>query len=126
MYQFAYLTGALIILPIWLVLFVAKSDCRKDMVLVGLYAAVLAICLEFFWFLKDYWYPLKYISVFMLVSQESLFAFFLGGIAAAVYSQLISNKEAIALIRVLLPLVISMLSMIIFVNIIGLNSIYAN
>ncbi|MCX6766259.1 MAG: lycopene cyclase domain-containing protein [Candidatus Moranbacteria bacterium] len=127
MYNYAYLTGALIILPVWLILFFFGAKGRKGMISVGLYVAFLAIPLEFIWFLKDYWYPLKYVSASMFVSQELIFGFFVGGIVSVIFSDKNNkkSKENFNVIRFLIPLGVLFSSMIVFSNLIGFNSIYA-
>ncbi len=106
MYNYVYLTGAVIILPIWLVLFFIRNDDRKSMVLVGLYVVILAILLEFIWFLKDYWYPLKYISISVFLYQETIFAFLLGGIASSIYIIFKGYKNNLKLTNIIFPVII--------------------
>lgn len=95
------------------------------MIFVGLYIVSLAIPLEFFWFLKDYWNPLKYISAATFLYQESIFAFLLGGIVSAIYIIPKKHNDNFKFINIILPIVILMLSMLIFTNGLNLNSIYS-
>ncbi|MCX6763084.1 MAG: lycopene cyclase domain-containing protein [Candidatus Moranbacteria bacterium] len=126
MYSYAYLTGALIVLPVWLILFFFRRYNRKDMVSVGLYVVCMAIPLEFIWFLKDYWIPLKYVSVSMFIFQESIFGFLVGGIVSVFYIISIKNKKVdFNIKRFLILLGILFVSMFVFSSLIGLNSIYA-
>jgi Lycopene cyclase len=125
MYHYAYLTGAMIIFPVWLALFLIKKSNRGSMVLVGLYVVLLAIPLEFIWFLKDYWNPLKYVSVATFLYQEAMFAFFIGGIVSAVYVIPERRGRNFKLTNLIMPIVILMLAMLIFTNGLRLNSIYS-
>ncbi len=125
MYHYVYLTGAIIIFPVWLSLFAIRKANRKGMILVGLYVIILAIPLEFLYFLKDYWNPLKYISIANLLYQESIFVFFLGGIVSAVYIIPKGHNDNLNLIRFILPAAILMISMLFFTNGLRLNSIYS-
>jgi hypothetical protein len=125
MYHYVYLTGAIIIFPIWLILFFIRKAQRKSMVLVGLYVVLLAIPLEFIWFLKDYWNPLKYISVPTFLYQEFIFAFLLGGIASSIYIVPIKENSNFRLLNFILPIIIIILSMLIFTSGLRLNSIYS-
>jgi hypothetical protein len=95
------------------------------MVLVGLYIVLLAIPLEFIWFLKDYWNPLRYISVATFLYQESIFAFFLGGIASSIYIVPSKKTSNFRLLNFIIPIIIIILSMLIFTNVLRLNSIYS-
>ncbi|MFA4901528.1 MAG: lycopene cyclase domain-containing protein [Desulfobaccales bacterium] len=96
------------------------------MVLVGLYVVLLAIPLEFIWFLKDYWNPLRYISVASFLYQESIFAFLLGGIVSVIYIVPIKDNSKFKLLNFILPIAIIALSMLIFTNGLRLNSIYSS
>jgi len=95
------------------------------MILVGLYVGLLAIPLEFIWFLKDYWNPLKYISAFEFTFQESIFAFLIGGIVSVIYIVPRTQNRHFKIINFLLPIVILIISMLLFTNIFSLTSIYS-
>lgn len=125
MYHYAYLTGAIIIFPLWIILLMIRKAHRHIMILVGLYVVLLAIPLEFIWFLKDYWNPLKYISVFEFTFQESIFAFFIGGIVSTIYIVPYTDNRHFIIINFLLPIGILIISMLLFTNIFRLNSIYS-
>ncbi len=126
MYHYAYLTGAIIIFPVWLILLIIRKAYIKSMVLVGLYVVLLAIPLQFLWYSKDYWNPLKYVPVLTLVYQESIFAFFLGGIVSVIYTIPNIKHNNIKLVNFILPIIILFMSMAIFTNGLKLNSIYSN
>jgi hypothetical protein len=84
MYYYVYLIATLIIFPVWLILFIISKSDRWSMVSVGLYLRFLIIPLNFFWF-KDYYHPLVYLSLPTLLYQETIFYFLLGGIVQAIY-----------------------------------------
>ena len=85
MYKLAYLNWAIIFLPVWLLIFFLRKDLRKNMVVFGILFAVLAPIGEFIFFLRDYWTPLKFISIQSFISQEFVFVFLLTGIVLFSY-----------------------------------------
>lgn len=129
MYNYAFATGALIIFPVWLYIFTKRKDLRKSMIIIGTYIAVLGIIFDFSWFLKDYWYPLKYISTFNFIWQEFIFGFLLGGIISAAYEFIFIKKLKIGQFNIrnfLISLFTLIFSHLIFTNIFKINSIYSN
>ena len=96
------------------------------MVLVGLYVVLLAIPLQFLFYSKDYWNPLKNISVLTLFYQESIFAFILGGIVSVIYKIHNRKHNNFKLINFILPIIILFSSLLIFTNGLKLNSIYSS
>ncbi len=125
MYHYAYLTGAILIFPVWLILFFVRKAERRSIVFVGLYIMLLAIPLEFIWFLKDYWNPLKYIPITTFLYQESIFAFLIGGIASVIYIIPKNPNDNTKFINFILPIAILVFSMLFFTNILKINSIYS-
>lgn len=90
-FQYAYLLGNLVALPLWLYFFIHRKDCRKEILIASFCVGILAIL----WaplFLKDYWRP-EYIhsSFFKNWSlggvEDFLYGFFLGGIANVIYEE---------------------------------------
>ena len=124
MYYYVYLIATLIIFPVWLILFIIRKSNRWSMVSVGLYLRFLVIPVEFIWF-KDYWHPLKYLSLATLLYQETIFYFFLGGIVPVIYIIPPTTNHKFKLINFIIPIVILMFSMLIFTNGLKLNSIYS-
>lgn len=57
-YQYAYLTGALYLLGIWLFLFWRVKSYRKVMILTGLIFMGLGLIWEYFFWSKDWWKPM--------------------------------------------------------------------
>jgi hypothetical protein len=73
MYQYVYFAGAMIVFPLWLLIVLKRRDLFFQMIIIGAFTAVSALFFEFFWFFKDYWRPLEYVSVSNFVWQETLF-----------------------------------------------------
>jgi len=129
MYSFVYLTGALIIFPIWLIIFSIRRDLRKEMIILGIFIGSAAPIFEFLWFTKDYWHPFTYVSKFSFTLQEFLFGFLLGGISSVIYETIFNKKKIKGKIRFsffLLSVIILFASFYIFTSIFKLNSIYSN
>ena len=80
MYTYAYLAGTVIPLSLWILFFLLRKDLRVEMVIIGTNVALMAVFTDFMWYLKDYWHPIRYMSVFNFLWQEVLYAFILGGI----------------------------------------------
>ncbi len=129
MYTYAYIVGALIPFPLWVVFFARRKDLRKEMIMVGTNVGLIAIITDFTWTQKDYWNPLKYISVSNFTWQEFLVGFILGGILAVPY-EVFSNKEIevskFDLKRSMFLLFTILSSFFIFTNLLKINSIYSS
>lgn len=129
MYQYAYAIGSVIIFPLWLILFIFRKDLRREMLILGFFVGIFALLPEFLWFLKDYWDPLRYLTVFAYVWQEFLFGFLLGGIASVIYEFLFDKKERkgkIHWLHFFIPPLVVLASFGIFTNIFHINSMYSN
>jgi hypothetical protein len=124
MYYYVYLLASLIIFPAWLILFIIRKSDRRSMISVGLYLRFLVIPLEFLWF-RDYWHPLKYLSLPTLLYQETIFYFLLGGIVPVFYNFPQNHNYKFKLINFIIPIVILFVSMLIFTNGLKFNSIYS-
>jgi hypothetical protein len=129
MYTYAYIIGILIIIPVWLMFFIRRADLRRAMIIIGIYVGSLAIFTDFIWFLKDYWYPLKYISTINLIWQDFFLGFFLGG-AISVAQEFFLKKEVKAeklnIKAAILLLLIILSPFFIFTTIFHITSIYSS
>ena len=124
MYYYVYLLASLIIFPAWLILFIIRKSNRWSIISVGLYLRFLVIPLDFFWF-KDYYQPLKYLSLATLLYQETIFYFLLGGIVPAIYIIPQNPNHKFKLINFILTTVIIIGSMLMFTQGLKLNSTYS-
>lgn len=86
----AYLVGGLIGLFIWLLIFLFRSDLRKQLILFSILGSSLALITEQF-YMKDYWNP-RGISGFSLVVSDLVFGF-LGGVVASLYDVFFGKKQ---------------------------------
>lgn len=89
-YTYAYLLGTLPYLLIWLVLFLRRGDCRKEMLLISILfglAAVITAPLH----LATWWRPLT-ISGTDIGIEDFLFGFATSGIAAVAYEELFRKR----------------------------------
>lgn len=130
-YSYAYLFGNLFLcFPVWLLLFVARKDLRKQMLLVS-FLGGLAGPLSELYYLQDYWRPLLFTG-WKIGIEDFLFGFFIAGIAAVFYEEVFGKRFAKRKTRKnnFLWLVIPLLALftITFNGLffLGLNSIYAS
>ena len=126
-YQFAYLTGNLILFIIWLTLFIYRKDLRHKMLLMSCLIAPLGPLSEIF-FTRDYWKP-ELFNGWQIGIEDLLFGFFAGGIASVFYEEILGKKYTKRHLaghpRWMLGFVIFSFSSLILMNIIfGFNSIY--
>ncbi len=129
MYTYAYLVGTLLPLSLWIVFFAKSKDVRKEMLVIGTNVGFIAILTDFAWFLKDYWYPLKYISVINFIWQEFLYSFILGGLLAVPYEVFFNKANTVSNINAgrLIPMIfLILLPFLIFTNLLKINSIYSS
>jgi len=87
--QYFYFIGVTLFLPIWIVLFLNKER-RKDMLLLGLIAGVLAIFFGYYYANIDYWKPVYIIKNFLF--EDFYYGFIFGGISSEIY-ELVFNKR---------------------------------
>lgn len=83
MYQSAYLIGALIFGLIWLGLFLARRDLRREIISLSFLAGILGPISEHF-YSQDYWQPQYWFPASLRI-EDFLAGFFLGGIGAVGY-----------------------------------------
>ncbi|MCD4811720.1 lycopene cyclase domain-containing protein [bacterium] len=123
-----YFIGTTIFLPIWILLFVKKEN-RKDMLLVGILAGIMAIIADELYSSKDYWNP---VSIFSKFPFESFYyGFIFGGIGTEFYELVFGKRNSkkrmysTRIIWLLIFAIITVLSFVVTVNILGLNSVIA-
>lgn len=128
MYQYAWLVYNITLSFLWLILFLKRKDLRQEMLFMGFLVGIVGPISEF-WY-KDYWQP-AYAFGFIPRLEDFLFGFFIGGIGATIYEEIFAKKLIKRTGRVphwlmwsLACAVVAIL--IIFNNILGINSIYAS
>lgn len=96
MYTYAYLIAIAGIGCVWLALYYARPDLRKQQLRMSLLTAPLAPATQILWFSKDYWHP-EYIAPLVINGvpvgfEEMLFAFFVGGIGSVFYEVVFKKR----------------------------------
>jgi len=89
-YKYAYLTGILFFLIIWILLYFRKKELRKEMLIMSLITAPLGITQVLFF--QDYWKPQYILSFYGVGLEEFLFCFLIGGIAGVIYEEFFITK----------------------------------
>ncbi len=91
-WQYAYLFGALALLPFWLGLFLYRKDIRKQMLIMSFTIGVLSLATTHYWWTVDWWQSPTVTGT--KVGVEDFIAGFLsGGIMAVVYEVLFSKQQ---------------------------------
>jgi len=135
-YKYAYLVGNIILLPIWIILFIHRKDLRKEIVLVGLAAGVIAIFTSHL-FLADFWepeytFPIIFRGKVVSGFNEFLYGFIGAGIASSIYEEIFGKRFAKRRDRkhnwryFLIPFIVACMFILFTFNLLlGINSIYA-
>lgn len=89
-FKFAYLTGCLVFLAIWLLLYKVRKDLRKEMLTMSLLIAPLGPLSQIL-YLRDYWRP-ELFNGWTIGFEDLLFGFAIGGITAVIYEELFGKK----------------------------------
>ena len=89
-FQYAYLAGDLLALPLWIILFVHRKDLRKEMLIASVAIGIVAVLTEPF-FLQDYWHPQTF-NGWPVGIEDFLYGFLLGGIASVIYEEIYGKK----------------------------------
>lgn len=56
-YQFTYLTGTLISLLPWLIIFLLRKDLRRTLVVMSIIGGFVGLLTEYLWWTLDWWHP---------------------------------------------------------------------
>lgn len=91
--QYAYLTGSLFFLVIWLILFGFKKPIRKEMLILSVVFLPVVPILEFL-HIQDYWMP-DYIWGEFFGLEDFIFAFAFAGISAVIYEIIFKKKQTV-------------------------------
>lgn len=133
--HYAYLIGALIILPLWVFLYYWRPDLRFKMLFASFCVGILALIWSpWFWF--DYWSPQYLYNLsfhFKKIGgiEDFFYGFFSGGISSVIYEEIFGKKFAKRINRehhwilLLAPLFILFCLSFGIPIYLGLNSLYA-
>ncbi len=125
----AYLVGTILFAAVWLWLFIARRDLRREiltMSVIGSLFTPLALI-----YLPDYWYP-EHIIGHPLGIEDFLFAFFIAGIGGVLYEVIFGTAHVMRAYRargsrgILAVSVVAAAVLVGLSLIFGLNSIYSS
>lgn len=137
MYRFAYITGDMILVLVWIILFIKRKDLRLEMLVMSK-LSLFWIAISFVFFTQDFythvWRPeaLNILHLpFGVLGEDILYTFAFGGIAAVLYEELLGKKHLKSLRKkntfthyLLFP-VILFVSLLVSIRYLGLNPYYA-
>lgn len=92
MLEHIYLRITLVLVILWLVLFWANKNQRREMLIMGIILAIAAPIQEL-WYTQDYWHP-DYIGPWPWV-EDMLFGFSIIGVAATLYELAFNPREVV-------------------------------
>jgi len=128
--KYSYLLYSIIFLGVWAVLFGARKDLRRKMVLFSLAVTPMGPISEL-WFLRDYWQR-PTITGWSISIEDFIFAFAVGGIAFSIYPVLFAQEIESGQsypkrprLTLAFPLVV-LFFMVCFTNILKVNSIFSS
>lgn len=132
-YLVGYFIVSLLFLLVWFVLFWKNKVVRKPMLILSA-LTMFAGPLSEYWYFQDYWRPYLFIRLpFIGGIEDLIFGFAIGGIGSFIYESVfikgfclcerkqIAHREFI----LIFPLII-IISMLVFNNLLGINSIFAS
>lgn len=90
-FQYAYLTGTIISLIVWVVLYLHRKDLRREMITMSVLFAILGLFPEYLWWTKDWWRP-QTVTGTVIGIEDFLLGFSNGGIAAVLYEELFKKR----------------------------------
>lgn len=128
----AYYTPVLFLFIPWLLFFLIRPDLRKKMIILSITGSVTGPVSQF-WYLKDYWQPFKIFTPEGLFI-DILFAAFIFSLTCVIYNLFFKMKsisikkvpKTYFIYRSLIGVIILIGSLVIFTDIIGVNSIYSS
>lgn len=88
--KYIYTILAILFLSVWLVLFFARKNVRREMLLISLPGSFFGPLTDFFYF-KDWWHPFTFSGSFLSV-EALVTGFGIGGVAAVVYEVVFREK----------------------------------
>jgi len=128
--KYSYLGYSLIFLLIWIVFYILRPDLRRRMLIFSLIITASGPLSEI-WFLKDYWRR-PTITGYPISIEDAIFAFAIGGIAYSIY-KIFFNITAIQSEGqprrgwlVIAFIIINFLPLLIFTDLLHVNSIFSS
>jgi len=126
----AHIIFALVYTLIWIAIFFARKDLRRKIVQASILGGILLMVIEPFWALKDYWHPPYILGKDGFFVEDFIFGFLMGGIGISIYDVVFSKRNEKteprrAKISIFL-MIASILSMPVFCNGLGINSIFVS
>lgn len=128
--KYSYLCYSLMFLLVWVLFYVLRPDLRRRMFIFSLIIMPLGPLSEF-WFLNDYW-TRPTITGYPISVEDAMFSFAIGGIAYSVYKiffNIVATKSEDKPRRkwlVLAFFMIIVLSLLLFTDLLGINSIFSS
>lgn len=117
---------------IWLAIFFARKDLRREQLIVGLITAIAAPLTDYLVFYKDYWRPeyfqgLSINGVFLGI-ESPFFGFLIGGISTVIYEAFTRKRAIFSKPRNFLAITVIILNILgtLFLTYLGFNSIWAS
>src|SRR5688572_33083245 len=127
--KYSYLGYSLIFLFLWVIFYIVRPDLRRRMLIFSLIITPMGPLSEI-WFLRDYWRR-PTITGYPISIEDAIFSFAIGGIAYSIYKVFfnMSVPEGHDQPRgwlVIAFLIIIILPLLIFTDILGINSIFSS
>lgn len=94
--ELTYLTGSVVAMVIWLILYWHRKDLRKKMLIVSSILAVLSLILEAFIWTRDWWQP-RTVTGTVIGIEDVFFGFGIAGILAVAYEELFRKNVRMSL-----------------------------
>jgi hypothetical protein len=88
--KYAYLAGALVSFIPWAILFWHRKDLRKEMLVMGIFAAVGSLATAYFW-TADWWRP-QTITGTRIGIEDFILGIPVGGVAAVLYEEIFRKR----------------------------------
>jgi hypothetical protein len=129
-YRYAYLSGALLYLLLWGLVFLSRADLRREMVWMGALSVFYAVPHELLIWTRDWWHP-QTITGTTVGVEDLLYAFGNGGVLAAVFA-LVFRLQArpagatLSMPYLAMPYAINALLPLVLVFALGLHSFVAS
>jgi hypothetical protein len=128
--KYSYLGYSLIFLIVWILFYILRPDLRRRMLIFSLIITPMGPLSEI-WFLRDYWRR-PTITGYPISIEDAIFAFAIGGIAYGIY-KIFFNMAAVQsedqprrAWLVIAFFVITILPLLIFTDLLHVNSIFSS
>jgi hypothetical protein len=130
-YQFVYILLGMLLMPLWLILFIARKDLRHKMLVLSFIIGIIGPFSEL-WYIQDYWSPGTVFNIPIGI-ESVIYPFLLGGISSVIYEEVFKKRyqkvkkkthhwNLIFLILILIGFIILNILFFLF----NINSIYAS